>query len=101
MKLAGLAASLLSPRQNNKIHITIVTIVTVVIQLSGATACVKHWGGKRALLCWSWQSCPSSLGIGHFCSAEHQHCEIPSELGSLFGGIQLIAINSELLILNW
>lgn len=49
MKPVGLAASLVSPQQNNKIHITIVIIITVVIQLSRATACVKHWGGKTEL----------------------------------------------------
>lgn len=49
MKLAGLAASLVSPQQNNKIHITIVIIITVVIQLSRAIVCVKHWGGKTEL----------------------------------------------------
>lgn len=49
MKLVGLAASLVSPQQNNKIHITVVVVITVVIQLSRATACVKHWGGKTEL----------------------------------------------------
>lgn len=49
MKPVGLAASLVSPQQNNKIHITGVIVITVVIQLSRATACVKHWGGKTEL----------------------------------------------------
>lgn len=46
MKLAVLAASLVSPQQNNETHITIVIIITLVIQLSKAIACVKHWGSK-------------------------------------------------------
>lgn len=49
MQLVGLAASLVSPQENNKIHVIIVIIITVVIHQGRAIACVKHWGGRTEL----------------------------------------------------